>query len=229
MGVAGLVFGRLFDVVDDEDGNGRFGGLEPEAQVLLDGGEDGRAGVGLRVRGRLRGREAEGEVVASGEAGPVHDRPAKLLRERVQQRGYGSRDSGEHSLRRMDAARIGAAIGTCGRLYRGQPGTAPGDDERVCGELFGFEMSLKMEALREQRPQHGISLAGEEFAESGQVRCGDLGGDVVALRVGPGGKAVDHVVNAEVIGKAEDHAWRHVGDEDAVAVGRGLDGGRSQA
>jgi hypothetical protein len=36
---SGLVFGRAFDVVDDEDFGGDLLGLELEAELLLDGGE----------------------------------------------------------------------------------------------------------------------------------------------------------------------------------------------
>ena len=38
------VFGGAGDGVDDEDGDGAFGGLEAEAELLFEGGEDGGAG-----------------------------------------------------------------------------------------------------------------------------------------------------------------------------------------
>jgi hypothetical protein len=47
--------GGAFEVVDDKDAGRGFGGLELEAELLLDGSEDGRKRVGLSALGRIRG------------------------------------------------------------------------------------------------------------------------------------------------------------------------------
>lgn len=81
----GLVVGGLgFDVVEDEDGGGELGPfLELEAELFLDGVEEGDGaggvcGFGAVVRGGggaevALAAEAEGEVVGAGEAGGVDD------------------------------------------------------------------------------------------------------------------------------------------------------------
>ena len=46
-----LVLCGLLDVVDDEDVGRAFAGFKFEAELFLQGGEDGWAGVGWRQRG----------------------------------------------------------------------------------------------------------------------------------------------------------------------------------
>jgi hypothetical protein len=66
---------RLLDVVDHQDIERRLGGFELQAQLLLDGGEDGRPDLLIRgrlVSGRI-GIPGEREVVLALEAGAVDD------------------------------------------------------------------------------------------------------------------------------------------------------------
>lgn len=58
-------------MVDDQYGNGFFGGFEFEAELLLDGGEEGWGGV-IGV-GRVVGGPLEFEIVAAGKSGFVDD------------------------------------------------------------------------------------------------------------------------------------------------------------
>ena len=77
-------------MVDDESGNGAFSGDEFQAKLVLEGGEEGGAGVfGLAVilagsGGAVRG-PGEVEVVAGGEVGLVDDCAMEAAGEKVDQ------------------------------------------------------------------------------------------------------------------------------------------------
>jgi hypothetical protein len=55
-------------VVKDEDGNGAFGGIQFEAELFPDRGEDagGQVGVRCSIGERIVGGPLEGEVVSGG-------------------------------------------------------------------------------------------------------------------------------------------------------------------
>src|SRR5580658_1628508 len=74
---SGLVFGGHFYPVDDQDLDGAAGGFELEAQLLLDGGEDGGAGWGWGG-GVGIGRPLDADVVFACDAGLVDDDAAEF-------------------------------------------------------------------------------------------------------------------------------------------------------
>src|ERR1700735_4621578 len=83
-----LVRGGHLDVVDDEGIDGAFSGLKPEAELLLQCGDQAGGGVGVGV-GIVFGGPEEGEGVAAGEAGLVEDGAMAGLGERGGEVGHG--------------------------------------------------------------------------------------------------------------------------------------------
>src|ERR1035437_1073808 len=84
-----------FDVVDDEGVDGAFGGLELEAKLLLDGGEDRDD-----IRAALLGGDVvgpfEGNVRVAGEAGFVDDLAVDLIGDGGGQVAHGGTFAGEN-------------------------------------------------------------------------------------------------------------------------------------
>src|ERR1039458_7199123 len=90
-----LVCGGHFDVVDDEGVDGVFGGLELEAELVLDGGEDGDDIRAALLRGDIIG-PFESDVGVAGEAGLVVDLAVDLIGKGRGQIGHGGAFAGEN-------------------------------------------------------------------------------------------------------------------------------------
>src|ERR1700722_9104699 len=120
-----LICRGCLDVVKDKEGNGAFGGVQFEAGLFLDCGEDTGRQVGIRcsVGERIVGGPLEGEVVSAGYPGVVEfareDGDGVGAAGNVQAGGAGV-DGGAVCLGRLD---LSAALG---------------DDERVDGEFAGL-------------------------------------------------------------------------------------------
>jgi hypothetical protein len=78
-------------VFKDEDGNGTFGGVQFEAKLFLDCGEDTGRQVGIRcsVGEHIVGSPLEGEVVSAGYPGVVEDDATEDLGELAREDGDG--------------------------------------------------------------------------------------------------------------------------------------------
>src|ERR1035441_456733 len=90
----GLVLRGHLDVVDDEGVDGAFGGLELEAELVLDGGKDGND-IGATLLGGDIVGPFEGDVGVAGEAGLVVDLAMDLIGEGGGQVGHGGAFAGE--------------------------------------------------------------------------------------------------------------------------------------
>ena len=98
-------------MVDDEGVDGAFGGLEFEAELLLDGGEDGddiaSALLGSDIVGPF-----EGDIGVAGEAGLVDDLAVDLIGEGGGQVGDAVAFAGE-DLHGVGAVDVPSASGLC--------------------------------------------------------------------------------------------------------------------
>jgi hypothetical protein len=227
--LADLVRRRPFEGIDDVDVDGGLDGLELEAELLLNSGEEAGRGVGVRRVGDVVGI-AELEVVASGEGCLIDD--GAIEKELHSQNEVGDGGAG------VDLGHLGAV--TVAFLVRlgvgvgggGQPWTAFRDLDGVDGEFAFFLMEFELKAVGKNLLEHLLLLM-----QVGLSRRVDGALDIEVGGLGPRGKSRDLVL-IQGVGKHHDAEDALVEDGEAVADGVetlvmgvgivGLDGGNGE-
>jgi hypothetical protein len=166
-------------VVDDEVIGGCGCGLEFEAELFLNGGEEGGYGL-LRIVAGCGRRKLQGEIVFAGEAGFVDDRPAEGLLAAVGERegkiagagGFaGDLSGGCGEDGRTVVHAVGIGLVRVGMRFAGlgclQLWAAFRDDERIDGPVLDLVVRLQLESFGKDRLQHrGALLTGEGMVRS---------------------------------------------------------------